>query len=37
MNYKPILVVVDLSESGEVMINTAISLARDANSKISTR
>jgi universal stress protein A len=35
MSYKHILVAVDLSKSSEVLINKAISLARDANSKLS--
>ncbi|MFT6984860.1 MAG: universal stress protein A [Psychromonas sp.] len=35
MSYKHILVAVDLSKSSEVVINKAISLARDANSKLS--
>ena len=35
MSYKHILVAVDLSKSSEVVINKAVSLAKDANSKLS--
>lgn len=35
MSYKHILVAVDLSKSSEVVINKAISLAKDANAKLS--